>query len=202
MIDDTKLRSLTARYPYLQGLLFLPIGLWMMLSSSVRAWWPWRSELLLIPAAVVAAWAYLRIKRYYDHSFGRVGPLRSAQMRDLAWTVVALALLAIALQLDTNNRAPASLFGFSFGAVMLVYWHYALGLRPHHVVVVAALWSLSAIPLWSDLQPNDMFSIIGFSQGAALVITGLFDHAELVRSLPSLRAPGNGSVGQTNDAPA
>jgi predicted esterase len=198
MIDGTKLSSLTARYPYLQGLLFVPIGLWLMLSSSVRAWWPWRTELLLIPAALVAAWAYLRIKRYYDESFGRVGPPRSAQIRDLAWTLVALALLAIALQVDTNNRVPVSLFGFSFGAVMLVYWRFALGLRPHHVAVVAALWVVSAVPLWSDLQPNDMFSIIGFSQGAALVITGLFDHADLVRSLSSLRGPGNGSLGQSS----
>ena len=202
MIDGPKLSSLTVRYPYLQGLLLVPVGLWMMLSSSVLAWWPWRSELLLIPAAGVAAWAYLRIKRYYDGSFGRVGLPRSAQIRDLAWTLVALAVLVIALQLDTNNHAPVSVFGFSFGAVMLVYWRYALGLRPHHLAVVGALWVVSAVPLWTDLQPNDMFSIIGFSQGAALVIIGLFDHAELTRSLASLREPGSGSMGHTGDAHA
>jgi len=191
MLDRTRLQSVTARYPYLQGLLLVPIGLWIMLSSSLPSWWPWRNELLLWPAFVLAAWAYLRINRSYQNSFGRVVISRSQRLRDGAWAVAALLVLAGALFLDTRYEFPVSTFGATFAALMLVYWKYAVGLRPRHLPLASGLFLSSLAPLWTGVGADSAIVIIGLAQGAALVVAGLLDHADLVSSMASSQGLSN-----------
>lgn len=183
MIDQTRLRSVTQKYPYLQGLLFVPIGLWIMLSSSLPTWWPWRNELLLWPATALAVVAYLGIKRYYEQNFGRVVISRSQSLRDGVWTLASVVALGAGLLIDSRLDFPVNAFGAAFALVMLVYWKYVVGLRPHHLILVAGLLVISLLPLWSSVDAGSEITIVGVAQGAAMVVSGLFDHAHLVRSL-------------------
>ncbi len=96
-----------------------------------------------------------------------------------------MLVFAGALFLDTRYEFPVSTFGATFAALMLVYWKYAVGLRLRHLLLASGLFLSSLAPLWTGVGTDSAIVIIGLAQGAALVVAGLLDHADLVSSMAS-----------------
>jgi hypothetical protein len=185
--DQTMLRSTTTRFPHMQGLLLLPIGLWMMLSSSLEAWWPWRNEIIALPAGALAVVAYLSIKRFYSRIYGWVSPSKSQQWWLGLAFVAALAILLGGLEVDTRGLAQFSTSGVSSGILLMAYWRWAIGFRWHHVILGLGVIAVSLLPLVTTLQADELFGVVGFAQGVMLSVGGIFDHSELSHSWGSIR---------------
>ncbi len=191
-------RELSQRYPYLQGLKLVPVGLWIAGIGVVTAprWSPAGSganPVVFIVAAVLAVLlsvAGVAISRYYESRFGKVTMSEDRNRKDLVVNSVFVVLLLAATVLDLSLELEVSLFGFVFVLLSLAYWRYAVGVRPYHWIVAAATTVVAVSPALGWTEPGDdilMWMLITI--GAGYVITGVLDHAHLVGRLKELRTP-------------
>ena len=180
MNDLLRLRFVTERYPNLQGLRLIPLGIPFLISAL------WRNRQVLgVPAtdgrgatywffglmvvALLAAWA---VGRYYARHFGCVQPDRPA--RNLLASIGFLAIFLSAVWAQEQLQS-----GFSVPAVVIAIGLFYLGLqgqvRAHYLVVGGIALVFGALGAFGvPFQAREVLldSIIGFG----LIYVGISDH--------------------------
>ena len=189
------LRSTASDYHVLRGLLAVPVGCLMLVSAAGNArWGPLRHDWVFFAAALVLALSAALINRYYNEHFGRVTPSRSQQRRGFAAALLGVALMFPVATLLRSRASwsldlPVNAIAATFGLLMLGYYAATVRLRPHHLVIWGSLVVVGLAPVWTGGDPSNTGLLLA---GIALVINGLLDHRELVRSL---RPPAVATVG-------
>lgn len=193
-MDDLEVRSAVARrYPYLQGLVMVPVGLWFaVVAITTSRSWPWggggHGLLVAIPAGVAAALACYGVSRYYQRHFGRVVVPRQRRIREQFLTVLAMTVIVVASILGEVARLPVNLYGVAFAFAILAWWKYGGVLRLHHLLLAAGLVILSLLPLGgtgfvSGSSTTTSMTVVLLGMGVVSVCAGLIDHAYLARWL-------------------
>jgi hypothetical protein len=197
-MDDRANRSIVAsRYPSLQGLLMLPVGVWVaVVGLTSSRWWPWSEGghglFVSVPAGVVAVLAYYGIARYYERHFGRVELPQQRRTRQWLLATAGGAVIVVASVLGEVFRLPVNLYGVAAAIVLLATWGYGGVLRVHHLLLAAGLVILSVLPLggsgFMGFSTTTSMTVVMLGIGVVCVCAGLMDHAYLVRWLGPARA--------------
>jgi hypothetical protein len=182
-MDRAKLEAASARYPYLRGLLFVPIGVWFLIAGVVFLWVPEMSWLTLF-AGVLAVAAYLLIGRYYKANYGKETPPDKNVVRDVVATVAGVVLLIALSVLDSIFDLPISAYAAAFALVMLIYGAMVVGLETYHWVIWGGLLLAGIAPIWGAAGDSDVQASF-LPIGVATIAAGLLDHRLLVRTYGS-----------------
>jgi hypothetical protein len=194
-----QLESAASENSYLRGLFGIPAGLLAIL-AALGNWnvGPLRHAWVFLAAVVVLGLGCLPIKAFYDAHYGRV--TLSTQQRTRA-TLVPLVLgpLLFLASLLLRSRAswsldlPVNPVAALFAVAMLVGYAVTVGVRAHHLVICGALLVAGLLPVWNGADPSNVGLVLG---GAAVALSGIFDHLLLVRTFGPARAltRGNGDV--------
>jgi hypothetical protein len=188
MHDLQRLRFVTERYPHLQGLRLIPLGLPFLVSAAWRdgqlEWVPGTAGLgpglwflaLLLTALVIS----VAMGSYYRHRFGTVEPKRdlTSVLAGLLFAVLFLCSLGMQDILPFNISLPAVVIGTGVG-----YLGVAGGQQRTHYLALAALSLFFAtlgsfgVPLHArDVLLDDLI-------GIGLIVIGVGDHLLLRRTL-------------------
>jgi len=74
-MEREQLERTAVHYPYLRGLLALPLGFMLIMSGlGNMEWGPFRQEALFVGSVVLALAGYVLIARYYEKNYGTVTP--------------------------------------------------------------------------------------------------------------------------------
>jgi hypothetical protein len=79
-MQDTELETAAAKYSYLRGLLFLPLGVLLILAAPAN--WeagPFRHTWVFPVVALAVGAVWLLITRYYNEHYGRLTPRRRSR---------------------------------------------------------------------------------------------------------------------------
>jgi hypothetical protein len=188
MHDLERLRFVTERYPHLQGLRIVPLGIPFLISTSWRLgqfhWVPgtagagatrWFAALMAL-----ATLAGLVAGRYYRRRFGSLQPTRSVRRPLLAAAFVVLLALSVWTQLQFNPPLllPVLAIGLALSHIGTaggqVRFHYLLVAAG--AIIFASLGSFG-VPLPVRDVLLDQLVAFGF------IVIGLGDHFLLERTL-------------------
>jgi len=188
MHDLQRLRFVTERYPHLQGLRIIPLGIPFLLSAIWRDghldWIPGaaghgasRWFVVLMALAVLIA---LGVGRYYREQFGSVESARTARAPVLACAFGAALVGSLWLQdlTFTSISYPALVIGAGIAYVGLSGGQ----VRPHYLIVAmltfvfGALGSFHVSLSTRNILLDELF-------GLGLIIIGVGDHLLLCRAM-------------------
>lgn len=189
MTDTASLRQATRKYPYLQGLYFVPIGLWLAAGTLTGSgWWPWkggqpsRELAVMIPATALAGWGFWKVSHYYQERLGTVvafGP----KVRSIFLMALGIVLLGAAGVADGEIRGPLNLHAITFALLWVAYWKLAGILRRDHLILAAGVLVLSVLPWTTVRSTGAPTTVLGLAMAALVAGAGLLDHAHLMRWL-------------------
>jgi hypothetical protein len=190
MQDLKRIRFVTANYSYLQGLKWVPYGIWVLLllaSLLVPKQASWASWGLILLITVGAILAILLIQRYYNRAFGRAQPSLAHRLWEWGFAIVGGVLALAAFWLDVTLKLPVNLVGLTCAAAILcdyvrLNWYarswfrgYALMLT---LLVAGASWLPAlGVPMWPAL-----LTVLAL-MGVVLVALGVLDHRLLVQTM-------------------
>ena len=182
-MDVTRLAYVTRRYPQLQGLRLMPLGVVFLVSGSWRAGWfalpsaiPASASAWFLGGLIVAVALSFVIREWYTKRFGLVsqGILHSGVVP----LTGLLAGLLVATWLQGQWRwvypVPALIVGLALLAIGISH-----GAVRKHYLVVGVLWlAMASLGLWglSAATRDVMFDV---TIGMTLIIAGLGDHGLL-----------------------
>lgn len=184
-MERKKLESAAPSYYFLRGLFGIPLGLLPIVAALGNwEWGPFRHAWFFIAAVLVLAAACLPINRFYDVHYGRVRPSARQQVRTTI-VMAVVAPLSIGLSLLLRSEAgwsldlPVNATATSFALLLLAGYAAYTVLRPHHLIILGSLVAAGLLPVWNGADPSN----IGLAMtGVAIMVSGLFDHRELVRT--------------------
>lgn len=195
-MDPRQLQSKAAAFPYLQGLLSVPIGLFLLAVGAGQVVRDPAGPWLMVGGALVALASYVPITRYYANHYGRISRNSSHQLKDVVMAVVGVVVIIGGTIVDENLDLPISGYAAAYALVMLLYVHLTIGLKVHHLLVWGGLLAVSVVPVWNSMGIEREVPLSLLPMGIATIAAGLFDHALLVRTFgrPSdLSVDGNGA---------
>lgn len=180
-----ELESAAFRITYGRGLIAVPAGLCaVLIGLGNLRWGVFANNWIFMGALAVVLVAVLLARRYYDANFGRATFARGQQRRlDLAAAVLSAVALMGGVLLDSSLELPVSLFAGSAALSMLAWFVVTAQLTPHRVAVAGALLVAGVLPVWGDLA--DPVSVGWLLIGLAVIVIGLLDHVQLVRTYGS-----------------
>jgi hypothetical protein len=191
-MDEARLRSAAAEYPYLRGLVSVPAGfLFIVAALGNAAWGPFEHAWVFVLALVLIAGVSAAIARYYNEHYGRVTPTTRQQLKGLAVGVAGVGVM-IGGSLLLRSRAswsldlPVNPIAVTFAALMLAHSAIVAGLKPHHVLVWGSLFVIGALPVWDGPDPSNTALVLC---GVAVIAGGVLDHLQLVRTFGPARLP-------------
>lgn len=203
MSTDLKdIRDITANFHYMKGLMMVPLGICNLLIAVLSLGWvpqPWLLSSLL--CALLAAFFLLSATdQYYKKIFGSVQVKARVYMQEAILATVSIVALLIAMFINTVLWLPVNVCGLVLAAILLIGFWRGRRYGKHYIVMAAIIAALSLLPplgamikyLYATLQwPIILLSIQGNLQwffingivGIIMIIGGLLDHRELVRSM-------------------
>jgi hypothetical protein len=198
-MDRRDLETAAARYSYLRGLLLIPLGGLLILSALGNAEvGPLRHTWAFLLAALALGALYLAISRSYNARYGRLTPSTRQQVRAGVAVAVGVALMLGGASLLRSHAAwsldlPVNAIAVCFALVMLASYAIGVRLSAHHVVIWGTLLVVGALPVWDGADPGNVGLALS---GAALVLSGVFDHRLFVQAFgsPSALDYENGDV--------
>jgi hypothetical protein len=182
------LETAAAKYSYLRGLVFVPLGLVFILAALAN--WqvgPLRHTWAFPVAAVIVGASCLPIRRYYNETYGRLTPSTRQQVRGavavaLALVVIVGGSLLLRSRVDWSLDLPVNATAVTFALIMLISYAVGVGLKAHHVIIWGTLLVIGALPVWNGADPSNIGLLLA---GVALMISGVFDHRLFVRTFGS-----------------
>jgi hypothetical protein len=185
------LETAAAKYSYLRGLLYLPLGGLCVLAAlgnwEVR---PFRHTWVFLLTALAIGAAALATSRYYNENYGRLTPSTRQQVRAGIGVVLAVALMLGGASLLRSHASwsldlPVNAIAVCFSLVMLVSYAIGIGLEAHHIVIWGTVLVAGALPVWNGADPSNIGLLLA---GAGVIVTGVFDHRLFVRTFGPPRA--------------
>jgi hypothetical protein len=181
----SELETAAAKYSYLRGLFFVPLGVVFILAALAN--WevgPLRHTWAFPIAAAIVATACLPIARYYNDNYGRLTPSTRQEVRGAIAVAIALAVMVGGSSLLRSHAAwsldlPVNAVAVSFALVVLISYAIGVGLKAHHVIICAALLLIGAVPVWSGPDPSNIGLVLA---GVAVMVGGVFDHRLFVET--------------------
>ena len=208
MKDPQERSAVATRYPYLKGLLGIPIGFsFAVVAIATYRWWPWSGGghglLVIGPALVAAGIAYWAIARYYQANYGRVVVAKRERISGWFLGIAGAATIVVASVLGEVFHLPVNLYGVAFVVVIVGTWRYQGVLRAHHLLLAAGLLVVSLLPLGGTgfvTGTHATTSMTLVLLGVAVVTSGagLIDHAYLVRWLGPATPAAAKAAGETS----
>jgi hypothetical protein len=199
-VQRENLESAAAKYTYLRGMLYLPLGVVLILSALAnREVGPLRHTWAFPVAALVVGATYLPISRYYNEHYGRLSPSTRQQVRAVFAAVAGVAVMLGGSSL-ARSHAPWSLdlpinaIAASFALVMLISYAVGVGVRAHHAIIWGALLIVGALPVWNGTDPSNVGLVLA---AVALIVDGVFDHRLFVQTFGP---PARASLGESDAA--
>lgn len=190
-MDRRQLETAAARYSYLRGLLYMPLGALLVL-AALGNWevGPFRHAWVFLLVALALAAVAVAVNRYYNARYGRLTPSTAQQVRAGIGVVLAVALMFGGATLLRSHAAwsldlPVNAIAVCFALVMLVSYAIGIGLEAHHVVVWGAVLVAGALPVWNGADPSNIGLLLA---GAGVIVTGVFDHRLFVQTFGPPRA--------------
>jgi hypothetical protein len=192
-MEREQLESAAAENSYLRGLFGVPVGLLAIL-AALGNWnvGPFRHSWVFLAAAAVIGLTCLPIKAFYDTHYGRV-TLSAGQRNRATVAVVIMVPLLVLGSLLLRSRTSWSLdlhvnpTAASIAVAMLVSYAVTVGLRAHHLVICGGLLVAGLLPVWTGGDPSNVGLVLA---GAAIALSGIFDHLLLVRTFGPARHVG------------
>jgi hypothetical protein len=186
-----ELETAAAKYSYLRGLLYLPLG-GLFVLAALGNWevGPFRHTwVFLLVALAIAAGAAL-VNRYYNENYGRLTPSTRQQVRAGIGLFLAVALMLGGASLLRSHAAwsldlPVNAIAVCFALVMLVSYAIGIGLETHHIVIWGTVLVAGALPVWNGADPSNIGLLLC---GAGVIVTGVFDHRLFVQTFGPPRA--------------
>lgn len=188
MYDLERLRFVTERYPHLQGLRLVPLGVVFLLSAAWRdgqlqrmsdvaghAAGFWFMGLLIAALTISSV-----LGRYYQRHFGTVQPQHRA--KDPLLFILFVALFAAAVWVQDNLRSHLSLPLVVIGT-LLAYLGLAGGQRRGHYLALAAGCLVFANLADFGVPVHARSVLLDDLIGVGLIVIGLGDHLLLRRTL-------------------
>jgi hypothetical protein len=186
-----ELETAAAKYYYLRGLLFIPLGALFFL-AALGNWevGPLRHAWVFLLVALAIAAVALAIARYYNERYGRLTPSTSLQVRagvalPIALVVILGGATLLRSQADWSLDLPVNAIAVSFALVMLVSYAIGVGLEAYHVIVWGAVLVAGAVPVWNGPDPSNIGLLLA---GAGVIVSGAFDHRLFVQTFGPSRA--------------
>jgi hypothetical protein len=177
------LEAAAARYSYLRGLLFIPLG-GLCILAALGNWevGPLRHTWAFLAVAAALGLVYLLINRYYVENYGRLSPSNRQQVRAGVAVAIAVAVmlagsLLLRSRADWSLDLPVNAVAVSFALVMLVSYGVGVGLKAHHLIIWGALLVTGALPVWNGADPSNIGLMLA---GMAVMLSGVFDHRVFV----------------------
>jgi hypothetical protein len=192
-MERRELEGAAAKYMYLRGLLYLPVGALSVL-AALGNWHVGflRHNWAFLVVAVLIGATCLPITRYYNASYGRLTPSTALQVRAGVAVAIAVAVMFGGSLLLRSRAAwsldlPVNAIAVSFAVVMLISYAIGIGLKPHHVVIWGALLVIGALPVWNGADPSNIGLLLA---GVAVMVDGVFDHRLFVQTFGPSRGVG------------
>jgi hypothetical protein len=187
-MQRTTLETAAAKYSYLRGLLYIPLGLLFIL-AALGNWQvgPLRHAWTFPVAALAIGAACLPIARYYNERYGRLSPSTRQEVRGAVAAAIGLAVvvggsLLMRSRADWSLDLPVNAIAVTFAVVMLISYAVGVGLEAHHVIIWGALLVAGALPVWTGADPSNIGLLLA---GVAVMVNGLFDHRLFVHTFGS-----------------
>jgi hypothetical protein len=184
-MERRKLETAAAKYSYLRGLIYLPVGVICILSALAN--WevgPLRHTWAFPVAALLVGAAYVPIARYYNDNYGRLSPSPRQQARATAAAVAAVAVMLGGATLLRSHAAwsldlPVNAIAVAFALVMLLSYGVGVGIKTHHAIIWGTLLVAGALPVWTGEDPSNIGLVLA---GVAIMVDGVFDHRLFVQT--------------------
>jgi hypothetical protein len=198
-MERERLETAAAKYTYLRGLFFIPLGAWFIL-AALGNWevGPLRHAGVFLVAMLAIAATGLPINGYYNEHYGRLSPSMKQQVQALGALVIGGAVmfggaLLLRSRADWSLDLPVNAIAVSFAVIMLISYGLGVGLKAHHVIIWGTLLVAGALPVWDGPDPSNIGLVMC---GVALSVSGVFDHRLFVRTFgtPQLPALENGGI--------
>jgi hypothetical protein len=190
-MDRRDLETAAARYSYLRGLLFIPVGGLCLLATLGNAEvGPLRHAWAFLLAALALGAIYFAISRSYNEHYGRLTPSTRQQVRAGVAVAIGVALMLGGASLLSSHASwsldlPVNPIAVSFALVMLASYAIGVGLALHHVVIWGTLLVVGALPVWDGADSGNAGLALS---GVALIVSGVFDHRLFVQTFGPPRA--------------
>lgn len=185
------LETAAAKYSYLRGLLYLPLG-GLLVLAALGNWevGPLRHAWVFLVVALAIGAIALAIGRYYNENYGRLTPSTRQQIRAGIGVVLAVALMLGGASLLRSHSSwsldlPVNAIAVCFALVMLVSYAIGIGLEAHHIVIWGTVLVAGALPVWNGADPSNIGLLLA---GAGVIVTGVLDHRLFVQIFGPPRA--------------
>lgn len=196
MIDPQTARFITRNYPSMQGLVQVPVGIFVTLQSlGMILGWPGFQQgdctLATITVPLTILFTFLAI-RYYRKNFGEVK--LGAMMPTIIFSSLILVCWYVMGVLDMTwlKNIPVSFTMLVIAALFLAIPIFSAGWRRYYYVFGALLAISAFLPLLGLYTKLDLFGgsrwMGNIGIGLTLVLGGLLDHWNLVRILKRSKA--------------
>ena len=191
--DGERLRSITTRYPYFQGLRLTAFGVPILVFGLLAPWREdFRLEVVMGPLIAVSAIWFWWVDRAYVARYGKVSLRPGRVLRDAVWALVPLVVLAVGSNPDV--ALPIATYLVGVGLYVLVIGRTGGGLRRYHWGIAGFLLVIGALTL--PMSASAAAGVASVATGAGLSAWGMFEHRELEREIGELR-PASGARGLT-----
>ena len=203
-----RIRYVAGNYDNLQGLRYVPLGIWAFLAAfwdsgyEVPGWMPASDIGYIVLGSLPLAlllWVTVGLF-YYDREFGSVLGYASAAKKDRARPrterVASNVFGLLCVSVFTVVSPPVWLFGPMLSWPLFVFWRSQRRFGYHHYAVLSALVLLSGVLLGvlSTLGVVSVGVVVAGTWsavnivmvGAVLVVGGVFDHLLLSRTMRSV----------------
>lgn len=202
MYDLARIRYVTEHYHDLQGLIRLPVSLWLLAWSAYDLGWTYppawfTNEWLLFPVAAIPFLALMwPIEKLYKRSFGWIAPAPRPKVKPnkhAFWILCGgLTFWSLAIFFLTEERPVVSKLGLYISFCVFLEWRrrsdakhvFAIGI----ILVAISLAPLLDSTLYPSAKARDV--AIKLVAAAGILAVGTIDHVTLVRTLGPVRREG------------